>query len=314
MAQLAAALPSSIDQRRTLWNGWFIGIIAVVAFSITTPVGRAAISAGMDPVVLTVGRYVLASTLILGTIGVSSPSKLKIDRQGMFIALGVGLINGGSSLAYFSALGRMSSSVAAVLVSVYPVIVLSLLALRGENFTRRNLARMALGFSGVYLLVGPGGVVDGLSIFLVLLTATGYSIQLVLVQWFLKDYPARTITVYIVIGNTIAATFFWLLRGPQWTSPNWQGWLSIAVLAIVGTYLARLATIGAVKGIGSGQVALLAPLETMLTVIWSVLFLAERLSFLQWLGSLLVVTSALFAIQRWGHARPRLRWRAWSRP
>jgi len=164
------------------------------------------------------------------------------------------------------------------------------------------------------LLVGPGGDVDGLSIFLVLLTAIGYSIQLVLVQWFLQDYPARTITAYILIGMTAAVTFFWLLRGPQWTSPNWQGWLAIAVLAIVGTYLARLATFGAVRGIGSGQVALLAPLETMLTVIWSVIFLAERLSPLQWLGSLLVGTSALLAIRRWGRAGLRLRWRAWSRP
>ncbi len=228
MAQPAASLPSSIDQRPTLRNGWFIGIIAVVAFSTTTPVGRAAVTAGIDPVVLTVGRYVLASTLILGTISVSAPSKLKIDRRGMLIALGAGLINGGSSLTYFSALGRMNSSVAAVLVSIYPIIVLSLLALRGENFTRRNLARMALGFSGVYLLVGPGGMVDGLSIFLVLLTATGYSIQLVLVQWFLYDYAARTITVYVVIGNTLAATSFWLLRGPQWTTPSWQGWQSLS--------------------------------------------------------------------------------------
>jgi drug/metabolite transporter (DMT)-like permease len=41
-------------------------------------------------------------------------------------------------------------------------------------------------------------------------------------------------------------------------------------------------------------------LETLLTVIWSTLFLHERLTPLQWVGGALIMVSALLAIQRLG--------------
>jgi drug/metabolite transporter (DMT)-like permease len=50
--------------------------------------------------------------------------------------------------------------------------------------------------------------------------------------------------------------------------------------------------------IGGGQVALLVPLETLLSVLWSVLFLQEHLSLWQALGGVLILSSALLAIQR----------------
>ena len=53
----------------------------------------------------------------------------------------------------------------------------------------------------------------------------------------------------------------------------------------MGTYLAQMALFAAVRSIGSGQMALLGPLETLFTVIYGrPLFLQERLSSLQWAG------------------------------
>ena len=86
------------------------------------------------------------------------------------------------------------------------------------------------------------------------------------------------------------------------------GWAFI-FLAVIGTYLARLATFAAIPGIGTGQVALLAPSETILTVSWSILFLSERLTPLQGLGSGLILVSGLLAIQRLRRAKPRTSWR-----
>jgi drug/metabolite transporter (DMT)-like permease len=69
----------------------------------------------------------------------------------------------------------------------------------------------------------------------------------------------------------------------------------------------------AIRSLGSGQLALLAPTETLLTVIWSMIFLQERLTAWQWLGGLLILTSALLAIARLNRARWRPRWRLWPR-
>jgi drug/metabolite transporter (DMT)-like permease len=68
-----------------------------------------------------------------------------------------------------------------------------------------------------------------------------------------------------------------------------------------------------VRLLGSGQVALLLPLETLLAVFWSVVFLGERLTFWEWVGGGLIMFSALLAIQRLNWARWKPRWPAWSR-
>jgi drug/metabolite transporter (DMT)-like permease len=71
--------------------------------------------------------------------------------------------------------------------------------------------------------------------------------------------------------------------------------------------------VAAVDRIGGGQMTLLAPLETLLTLIWATAFLGERLAPLQLVGGALVLGSALLAIQRLGLAQWRPRWRNWAR-
>ena len=54
----------------------------------------------------------------------------------------------------------------------------------------------------------------------------------------------------------------------------------------------------AIQEIGSGQLALLSPLETLLAILWSVAFLQESLSLFQWFGGSLILSSALLAAFR----------------
>jgi drug/metabolite transporter (DMT)-like permease len=81
-------------------------------------------------------------------------------------------------------------------------------------------------------------------------------------------------------------------------------------LAVVSTFIARLLLFSGIRRLGSGQFALLAPLETLLTVIWSYLFLQERLTAIQWAGGLLILFSMVLAVQR---LRLTGRWRPWPR-
>jgi drug/metabolite transporter (DMT)-like permease len=87
----------------------------------------------------------------------------------------------------------------------------------------------------------------------------------------------------------------------------------IAILAFLSTFIARLTFVAAVDRIGGGQMTLLTPMETLLTVLWSMLFLQEHFTPLQWVGGALVLSSALLAIQRLHLAKWRPRWRNWTR-
>ncbi|MCB0124763.1 MAG: EamA family transporter, partial [Caldilineaceae bacterium] len=58
------------------------------------------------------------------------------------------------------------------------------------------------------------------------------------------------------------------------------------------------ALFGAIARIGSGQIALLWPLQTLLIIILSVLFLGERMSTIQWVGGILILSSTALAARR----------------
>jgi drug/metabolite transporter (DMT)-like permease len=300
-----------------LWLGWSIAIFSTVAFSVAPPIARGAIAAGMDPTTLLTVRLVISTVLLGGTIVLAGPGRLWLDRRGLLVCSAAGLANGIGMLTFFLALGRIEASIASMIFALSPLVVLGFLALRGEKFTRRHLLRSGLGLLGVYLLLRPGSggaTVDGLGVSLVLVTILTFAIHLTLIQWFLQGYDALTVTFYVVVVMTLVSGAWWLIQAPGWHDPGRSGWLAIAALAVVSTYLARLTLFAGVRSLGSGQVALLAPLETLLSVIWSILFLVERLTVWQWLGGMLILASTLLAINRLNRARWQPRWRVWSRP
>ena len=262
------------------------------------PVLKYAINLGIDPPQLLTLRYLLAALLLGGTIAIFAPKRLRADRNLIFFASIGGLGYATAVLLYSYSLIRLSASVASMTFSMYPLLVLGVLAFLGEKFTYRNIVRLALGLAGVYLLIGPGGQVDFLGVLLVFGAMSAMTVYLFTVQWRLGTYDILTVAVYMVTTMAVAISLVWLIQGAAWVSPGWQGWLAVSWMAVIGTYLAQLTMVTSVRIIGSGQVALLNPLETFLTVVWSVLFLSEHLTVMQWVGGGLILLSALLALRR----------------
>ena len=296
------------------WAGWSLALTATIAFSVAPPIARGAISGGMDPSALLLGRMLFATLLLAITTAVRTPHLLRADRRCVLAAIGSGLINGVAMSCFFWALTYLEASMTSMILSLSPLIVLSLLALRGERMTYRHAVRMMLALIGIYLLIGPGGDVNLVGVAWAMLAICLFSLQMVIMQWYLVDYDARTVTLYVLIAMSSSVFIWWLIQGAAWQDPGLGGWLSILSLAVISTYLARLTLFGAVSRIGSGQMAMLAPVETLFTVLWSFLFLGERLTPIQWLGGMLVLSSAVLAVQRLGRARWRPRWRNRMRP
>ena len=295
------------------WVGWAIALAAMVAFSTATPVARAALVGGMDPNALLTGRMALATLLMAITILVSNPRRLLVPRRCVLISLSAGLLNSVAMVCYFIGLTYLESSMAAMLISLSPLAVLSILALRGERVTYRHVVRLVLALSGVYLLIGPGGDVSLVGVAWIVVSLFGFAMQLALLQWNLLGYDARAVTFYVLIGMTTGVLAWWIVKGMPWDAPGVQGWGAILVLAIVGTYFARLLQFASVSRIGGGQTSMLSPLETLLAVFWSFLFLGERLEPIQLAGGALILLSAMLAIQRLRRVGSRPRWRVWAR-
>lgn len=293
--------------------GWILAISAIFCFSLATPIARGLILEGAAPVGIVAARMIIATSLHWGTLRVTSPSMLRPQFREVWISVAIGLLNGMGLILYFLALTRLDASITVMLISISPILVLSMLAMRGERLSRRHVVRVVLALVGVYLLIGPGGNVDMVGVALALAAVAMFSSQLVVVQWYLKDSDARSITFFTNLGMLITVVVGWLMQGLPWTPISVASWVAIAVLAVLSTFLARWAMYSAVSYIGSAQMSMLNPLEILLAVVWSILFLHERLSLTTWLGGGLILFSALLAIQRINLARQRPRWRAWIR-
>lgn len=303
------SLASTAATQSSSWLGWITVTFSTLAYSIAAPVARWAILDGMNPTTLLMARMVITTLLLGGTLALFFPDKLKIDRRGLWIATLAGGINGIGFLTFFWSLKRLDASIGAMLFALAPLVVLGLLAIRGEKLTYRHAVRLALGLLGVYLLIGPGGQADWLGVLLVVIAIVTFSWQLVMIQWYLREYDGRTITFYILAAITADVVIWWLIQGGEWQAPGPRGWAAILALALISTYLARLTMFASIRYIGSGQTALFMPLETLLTVLWSLLLLGERLTPIQWMGSLLILLSVILAIQRLRLSQFRLRWR-----
>lgn len=293
-----------------VWLGWALTLASTLAFSLATPLGKVLVTADLYPAQILMVRYGSGALLLALSLAIFAPDKLRIDRRGLLIISAAGLVNGGGSLLYFAAFSRIDASVASMIFSLNPLVVLGLLALRGEKLTHRHTVRVILGLAGAWLLLGPTGNVDLLGSLMAFASVVGFALELCLMQWYLRDYDSRTLALYILISMWLLAGGLWLAQGMPWNPPGLPGWTALGVLTTVSTYFAWLAMFIGIRYIGSGQVAMLMLLDTVFAVSWSILFLGERLTAGQFIGGGLILLSAALAAQRLRRVQWRPRWRA----
>ena len=278
--------------------GWFLALSTTLSTSIVTPLARSAIVSGVSPIILLLSRLSLAVILLAMTLALVDRKHLWIDGRGLRRVSLIGLISGVEISCFFLSLAYVDASMAAMIKSTQPLAVLLLLRFGGERLMPRHLVRLVLALVGLYLLIGPGGQVSPIGLLLLFASIILYAMQLVFTQWYLEAYDSRTITIYLLAVMAGVVAGWWGFEGAIWRDPGPYGWLIIIILTVVSTYYARLALYAAVRRVGSGQVALLWPLQMMLGVILSVWLLQERLSPVQWLGGGLILASALLAVER----------------
>lgn len=277
------------------------------ASSIVTPMVRGAVVGGMDPITLLLLRLSLSVLLIGGTVTIMSPQLLKLERRAWLPVALIGVVNGVEICCFFWSLAFVDSSMTAMIKSVQPLVVLLMLALGGERLTQRHLVRLGLAACGIYLLVGPSGNVAPFGLFLLACSIILYALQLVLTQWWLGGFNSQTVTLYLLMIMNVIIAIWWGALGVGWQTPTRNEWLVVLILALVSTWFARLAIFGAIQRIGSGQVALLWPLQTLLIIVLSVLFLNERMTPIQWAGGALIIGSAALAVRRFRMRAPVVR-------
>lgn len=251
---------------------------------------RAVFASGANVSGLLAGRFAIAGLLLLALM-VALRRPFPRGRP-LLVAIGMGGIGYvGQAACFFSALHYASSGLVALLLYVYPtlVVILSAIFFR-ERITGAKLALLAASFAGLALMLGGGtGTATG---FLLGLAAAGiYSVYILVGARELAgtDALATTTVVCLSGGVTLAVASLFLdarLPGTTW------GWVALVAIAVVGSVVAILTFFAGLKRVGPSTASVVSTFEPVFTAILAWVVLGETLTGAQLAGGALVVASA----------------------
>ncbi|HMB23093.1 MAG TPA: DMT family transporter, partial [Anaerolineales bacterium] len=260
-------------------------LVSALFLGLAPVFGKAAMGVGkFSPLAVVALRTSIAAILLVIIISVFRRSFLYIYPAGLLGCLLAGAVNGVGSIFYYIGLSRLNASVAQMIYALYPFFVALWLQLDKQSPSKLTAFRMILAGIATFLLTSAqSGSIDIGGVIFMLVAAALYALHLPINQRVLYDIPAPTVTVYTLLAMSLVVVPAYLLFDrslPLGSAP----WLPVLGLAGV-TFFSRLLLFLGVKHIGGMQTALLGLGELLVAIVFSHLFLGERLTTWQWIGT-----------------------------
>lgn len=292
-------------------SGLLLILLAAAGYSFFAIFTKVIYQNGLSqPLDILVWRFALAAPIMWGVIGVqgrrtSSPTLLQIGEgskkntanEKWLALLGMGLLFGVVAGAAFFALERLPVSLYTVLIYTYPAIVAIMSLFMGERLTLAGWAALGLTLVGVILTVpdifNGFGDIDPVGVVLVLTNATLYALYIVLSGRILRGHKDLTrASAWSITGSLVFSLLVLAVRGV--TVPSNPGAIGgLLGLASVSTVIPIVAFYAGMHRLGAAKASILSMIEPVLTLVWAVLFLHEKLEPIQILGAALILGSVV---------------------
>lgn len=267
------------------------GIAASLASALLlglTPIfGKQSILQGFSPLAVVAVRSSLAVALLFLFIVIFKRGFFYIHPLGLLGCFFAGFINGVGSIFYYTALTTLDASIGQLLYSFYPLFVALWLLADRQSLSRVTILRLILALAGAYLLIANSTKsVNLVGAAMMVGAALLYALHLLVNQRVLYEAPAPTVTFYTLLSMAVTVTGAFLIFHPS-LPPSGINWWPLVVLGLI-TFLSRLTLFLGVKHLGGLQTSLLGLGELLVTIVMAQIFLGERLTIDQWIGTLLI--------------------------
>jgi drug/metabolite transporter (DMT)-like permease len=285
---------------------WFPGLVSrfgatlvlasAVAFGVMPVFGKLAFETGVSVTTLLLVRFAIAAP-VLWTGVIVRRAVPRVPRGVVLRALALGGIGYATQAGlYFAALSRMDASVLSLILYGYPALVTgAAILLRREPASRRRLAALVTASLGLVLVLlgSGGGDVDGLGALLGVgasLTYTTYILVSDAVTLHLEPLPLAAL---VTTGAVLTLAPVGVLTGSIDLGFAAEGWLWLALAALVSTVSAILLFFSGMSRVGPSTAAILSTLEPPVTVALAFLAFGEALGAIQLAGALAVLGAAV---------------------
>jgi drug/metabolite transporter (DMT)-like permease len=206
----------------------------------------------------------------------------------------------------FAGLDRLDASVSIVLVYLYPVFVVVGSAALGVRPSPATWVALALVVSGVVLTVpelifGGDVEIDVFGVVLVLSQALLFASYMIVNSRVGPALDGLEAATWTMVGGSLFIIPIALSVGiivPD--RPVLV--LEVALFALIPSVVATVCFFAALRHLSAPLVAMILPLEVVLAILWSVLFLGEELRAVEAVGAAVVVSGVVLA--QWFAQRP----------
>lgn len=247
-------------------------------------------------------RFVVAA-LVIGGIVYFKKIPLPLDKKSMGIYTMLGLFS------FFVPFGmvywgeqHVSSGLAAVLFAIYPfgVTIFSYVILKNEEINPRKIIGMIISFAGVYTIfhnsLGGGSDLYVMGMFMILLSALIQAYILVLFKKHGSYLNALSVNfVPVLIAGVCFLVSSWIIEPEPVKELTAAGIGTTLYLGIFGTVITFTTYYYLLKRIPLLLLSFIAFITPVIAVIAGWLFMSEKLSENDLLGSSLVVTGLAIA-------------------
>lgn len=205
-----------------------------------------------------------------------------------------------ASLLDFAGLQYITASLERLILFVYPTIVLLIGAIGyREPVSRRQLGALALTYLGIGIAFSEGLFLSGSSHFvlgsgLVFAGAVSYAVYIVgsgrllprIGTWRFTSLAMSSAALAVLAHHGLAC--HWQLLG--FPAPVY----GLALLmALIATVIPSFMISEGIRVIGSGNASIIGSIGPISTIVLAYIFLGERLGWLQWMGTALVIAGIL---------------------
>lgn len=208
-----------------------------------------------------------------------------------------------NQLAFIKGLSLTYSIHASLLLLITPILITFIAAwVLKERLTNNKLIGLALGIGGALVLIlakDRSGNAEDVFIgdLLVILNAVSYTIYFVLVKPLMVDYnPIAVLRNVFTIGFFIILPFCWMeFSQIEWAIYSSKEYLTLAMIAIPGTFCAYLFNIYGIKNLGAAISGNYIYTQPLFAAALAIGFLGEELSTYKILAGLLIFAGVFLA-------------------
>ncbi len=282
-------------------------LISAAGYGVMAVFAKLAYDQGVSVDALLLVRFGLAGAVLLA-LALARGSFRHVRGRSIVI----GLVMGAAGFAlqaglYFSALTRLDASLVALILYVYPVLVMAgAILLRRERASVRRCSALVTALAGIGLVLAgaASGGFDLTGALLALGAALTYSVYILVGDGLTADLPPLALSALVCCGAFGTFAVAGTVRGTTDLGFAPAGWWWLVAIATISTVGAVLCFFAGLVRVGPSKAAILSILEPVVTVASAALVFGETLTAPQAVGALLVL-GAVVIVQCTGWPRRR---------